>query len=298
MPDPFLEHRKRQEQDHLRRTVGDQDPMGSLITLEMNITELCNRTCVFCPRADPKVYPNQNLHMPVATAEKVAGDLASLRYRGRVSFSGFGEPFLHKSFLDILRAFRRRLPETVLETNTNGDQLNPEKVRQAFAAGLTNIYVNLYDGAHQKGPFEIMMAAADVPPERYTLRDHWMGPGAEYGLNLNNRSGMVHMEGERPPEELRGKPCHYPFYKMIVDWDGKVLFCSNDWGRKIVVGNVLTQHVRDIWLSPEMAEVRARLMKGDRSVSPCDTCNVVGTLHGKSSFDLLVAHYQRTGGAR
>ena len=37
--------------------------------------------------------------------------------------------------------------------------------------------------------------------------------------------------GGRSPADLAGRPCFYPFYKMLVDWDGRVLFCSNDWGR-------------------------------------------------------------------
>ena len=34
--------------------------------VELNTTELCNRKCPFCPRVDPKTYPNQNIHMDVS----------------------------------------------------------------------------------------------------------------------------------------------------------------------------------------------------------------------------------------
>ena len=33
-------------------------PLFSFV--ELNVNELCNRTCVFCPRVDPKIYPNLN----------------------------------------------------------------------------------------------------------------------------------------------------------------------------------------------------------------------------------------------
>ena len=89
--------------------------------------------------------------------------------------------------------------------------------------------------------------------------------------------------------------CHYPFYKMLVDWNGDVLFCSNDWGREIIVGNVMTTGVRDLWLSERMFEVRRSLMKGDRSFSPCNTCDVHGTLSGGPSFERLTAHYLSNG---
>lgn len=292
MADAFLEHRKKQEEEHLKRIAGDRDPMNSLITVEFNVTELCNRKCVFCPRVDPKVYPNRSLHMKKETTAKVASDLASFSYRGRISFSGFGEPFLHKEFAALVRICRIYLPESTIETNTNGDFLTVEKIQEIFDAGLTYLYINLYDGVEQRQVFHNLLASAGIDPSRYRLRDHWMGSTQAFGLNLNNRSGMVTMEGMRSPVEVYGKPCFYPFYKMLVDWDGNVLFCSNDWGREIVVGNVHKQHVKDIWMSEDMYRVRGRLMRGDRSVSPCSTCNVEGTLHGRSSFDLLTRYYK------
>lgn len=44
-------------------------PLFSFI--ELNINEICNRSCVFCPRVNPKIYPNQNIHMDLAIAESI-----------------------------------------------------------------------------------------------------------------------------------------------------------------------------------------------------------------------------------
>ena len=282
--DPFLEHRRAQEAAHAM--AADIGVMSSLISVELNITELCNRTCVFCPRVDPKVYPNRNLNMDVAVAEKVARDLASIGSRARISFSGFGESLLHKNFYGIIRAMRAILPDTAIETNTNGDRLTAQVIRDLFDSGLTNLYVNLYDGPEQAPHFDAMFKEAGI--SAYKLRDHW---SESFGLTLNNRSGMLNQPeiGVVPLAEPIKKPCYYPFYKMIVDWNGNVLFCSNDWGREIIVGNVMREHVKDIWMSDAMGKIRDRLAAGDRSRSPCDKCSVDGTLHGRTSFDRLMA---------
>jgi radical SAM protein with 4Fe4S-binding SPASM domain len=295
--DPFLEHRRAQERDHQRRVAEEGGPMASLITIELNITELCNRKCVFCPRVDPAVYPNRNLNMEVATAEKIADDLARIAARCRISFSGFGEATLHRRLTDIIRSIRQRLPDNVIETNTNGDRLTGAKIRELFAAGLTNLYVNLYDGPEQLPKFEAMFAEAGIDPQFWKLRPHWMGAMESYGLTLNNRSGTLNQPeiGVVPLGKPIENRCFYPFYKMLVDWNGDVLFCSNDWGREIVVGNVLEQRVDEIWLSDAMLEIRRRLAAGDRSRSPCSKCSVDGTLHGKSSFERLMKHYARQG---
>ena len=45
----FLEHRREQEKKHWRNTFDGGDSRFDS-TVEINTTELCNRTCVFCPR--------------------------------------------------------------------------------------------------------------------------------------------------------------------------------------------------------------------------------------------------------
>lgn len=291
--DPFLQHRKAQEQAHVARTAGSHDPMASLVSVEMNITELCNRTCVFCPRVDPKIYPNRNLHMDLGISEKVSADLVSIGYAGRISFSGFGEPVLNKEFTDHIHIFREALPDCIIESNTNGDQLTEKVISGLFEAGISALYVNLYDGPEQEAQFKELFAKADIDPNRYHLRPHWAGAN-DFGLTLNNRSGMVDNSdiGVTPLDRPQSRRCHYPFYKMFVDWNGNVLFCANDWGREILVGNVMEKHIKDIWMSQEMEKIRYRLADGDRGHSPCNKCSVEGTLHGGTSFDHLMRYYE------
>tara|TARA_B100001971_G_C17930011_1_gene402226 strand:- start:251 stop:505 length:255 start_codon:yes stop_codon:yes gene_type:complete len=81
---------------------------------------------------------------------------------------------------------------------------------------------------------------------------------------------------------------------MFVDWNGDVLFCSNDWGRERIVGNIIKQSVRDVWMSDEIKKIRKRLIDGNRTASPCNTCSVNGQLFAKSSFDLLKDYYENS----
>ena len=45
--DTFLEYRKKQEQVHLKRIKDSKNPLDSILTVELNTTELCNRKCPF-----------------------------------------------------------------------------------------------------------------------------------------------------------------------------------------------------------------------------------------------------------
>ena len=287
----FLAHRREQEEKHWKKTT-TSNPLDSILTVEINTTELCNRTCVFCPRHDPEVFPNRNLHLTVKGAKTIAEELGDNGFQGKISFSGFGENLLNPYFAEIVKEFRIELPMATLECNTNGDRLTEKKAKELYKAGLDLLYINLYDGIEQMEHFDKIMTKV-THEGRYKYRMHW-GDFEKHGLILNNRSGVMDWVGveDDTVENLKGKPCHYPFYKMFVDWNGDVLFCSNDWGREHVVGNLLSMSLHEVWFSKPMNKIRKRLMKGNRSESPCNKCSVDGSLFGKPSFDLIKEYYE------
>lgn len=281
--DSFLSHRKAMEANHLDLIKNGSDPFLGLLTVEVNTTELCNRTCSFCPRADPEVYPNLNLHMSPFVARRIAENLADASYIGRISFSGYGENLLNPDFPKIIKTFRNALgPSNIIECNTNGDVLTPQLISSIYEAGLNFLYINMYDGESQSGKFDQIFSSAKIASGLWKLRRHY--DQDDYGLFLNNRSGLADWIKFNPGTY---GSCFYTFYKMMVDYNGNVLFCSNDWGRKHIVGNLLHHPVKSIWLSEKMHEFRMKLLYGKRNFSPCDACNVDGTLIGRQS----ASHY-------
>lgn len=285
----FLDYRKQQEKEHLLR-VDSNNPLSSLLTIEINTTELCNRRCVFCPRYDKSVYPNRNLNMTVETADSIGKNLSVNNYKGKISFSGFSENFINKKFVDIVAKLREYLPDSLFECNTNGDFVTEEYVKRLYDAGLNILYINLYDGIDQIDKFNKIMLPFDK--NKYKYRAHYSQ--ADYGLNLNNRGGSISWLGldEDSVENLKGKPCYYPFYKMFVDWNGDVIFCSNDWQKEIKVGNMVNETLESVWLGDKLNRERKRLIKGDRSKSPCNKCSVNGQMFGETSFNIIKEHIQ------
>ena len=70
--------------------------------IEFSLSGLCNRVCVFCPRSNPKEFPNLNKHMSIETYTRVMEDLKSIDYKGGIIYSGFSEPILYKYIFDVL----------------------------------------------------------------------------------------------------------------------------------------------------------------------------------------------------
>ena len=130
--DPNITRKNAFQDAHLASagTLPDGSPVFSEI--EFNITGLCNRLCVFCPRVDPKVFPNVNEHLAIDLYRKILNDLKDIDYSGRVSFSGFGEPLLHPDHLELIRATREVLPGCWLDIVSNGDRVDAEKMMDLF----------------------------------------------------------------------------------------------------------------------------------------------------------------------
>ena len=282
--DDFMAHRKRMEQAHLDRIATTDDPFQGLLTIEVNTTELCNRKCSFCPRVDPKIYPNQPLNMSIEVAKKIASNIGSENYKGRISFSGYGENLMNNNFANIVSEFRKALShDVIIECNTNGDFLTSKNISNLYESGMTYLYVNLYDDEVQVDKFNDLFKKASAKKGTWTLRRHF--DEKDYGLFLNNRSGLVKWI---KTDSKIDQQCFYPFYKMMVDYNGNVLFCSNDWGREHIVGNLLHHSVRKIWLSEKMHDFRIKLISGDRNFSPCNNCSVDGRMIGMQSAELYM----------
>jgi len=253
--------------------------------IDLNITELCNRKCVFCPRIDEAIYPNQNLHMSKKLASKIARELKELDYRGAIVLSGFGESLLHPEHLEIINSLRGAHR---LEIVSSGDRLTVQSIQDLSAAGIDCFIVSMYDGPEQKEKFMTLFEQSGLNSDAYILRDRWHNSADEYGLKLTNRAGLVSV-GNQPKVNVNSA-CFYPSYSMVIDWNGDVLLCVQDWNKRVKAGNVFADNLWDVWRSPTLRKYRKRLMDKNRSLSPCNKCNTDGKLHGKNHRDSWISY--------
>ncbi|NBP04169.1 MAG: radical SAM protein, partial [Proteobacteria bacterium] len=136
------------------KTESFQEHLKGLTTVELCVTELCTRTCDFCPRGNPEVYKNQNLHMSLDTVKKFADRCNDDLFTGDIHISGFGEPFLYKHIFDAVRILKTELPNNRICITNNGDRLTEEKLKGIFECGLDYMIISCYDGLESKQRFE------------------------------------------------------------------------------------------------------------------------------------------------
>ena len=259
--------------------------IGTLRMIEINPIEICNRSCEFCPRSMPKLYPNQNLKTSNQLIEKIAQDLQEISYTGRVGFVGFGEPTLHKGLVKQIKIISQVKTISVIEVNTNGDFLTREKVKEYADAGLTHLTVSMYDKDISKQLESLVKGTCLELVVRHCYSE-------KFELKIVNRNEIF--TGLESKSITRN--CYIPFYKMFIDWNGTVLTCSEDWGRKSDLGNVFRSSIKDIWLGKAINQYRLKLGQGARKdCDPCKSCNINGTLWGHDQHKFFDKYFKELG---
>ena len=254
--------------------------------LELSPIDTCNRKCIFCPKADDSKAPDQPHVMPPALYKRLANELEQLNYQGSVMLAGYGEPMLSKHIVDMTESFAKVCNT---EITTNGDPLNKRRIQQLLDAGINKIVVSLYDGPEQIEQMHELFASAAAPKDSYILRDRWYDENESYGLKLTNRAGILNFGEDL--SLLKKHPCYYPDYMMMVDWNGDVMLCTQDWNRRIKSGNLNFQSLVDVWQSKLLKRYRRHLHAGNRDLPPCNSCNATGTLHGSKQAQIWDEYY-------
>jgi MoaA/NifB/PqqE/SkfB family radical SAM enzyme len=118
------------------------------------------------------------------------------------------------------------------------------------------------------------------------------------GWNKNDlfdfRLGAKPSSGMDPdsPVILR-KVCPLPFYSLAVNVDGSVSACCVDWSHGVVVGDLSSESLLDIWKGERLHTLRLVQLADRKHANPvCASCDYVNGLPQTSNLDAAVNHLQ------
>ncbi len=245
--------------------------------VELSLIDVCNRKCIFCPKSDEKVAPDTYQKMTRKIIDEIHDQLLEIHFKGTISLCGYGEPLLHK---DITYIVKKLSNVSNVEIITNGDVLSSKRLQDLYISDVSKVLVSMYDGPNQIEKFKSMTKQANVPEDMVILRDRWYDKYNDFGVKLTNRAGTI----ETGDQEKIGKykNCFYPTYQLLIDWNGNVYLCPQDWQRKVSMGNVMQETIFNIWTGKTLTSFRKNLLAGNRCSNPCSDCNADGTLLGKN----------------
>lgn len=282
--DPNIKNKSKTVEDRLQFINYENKDLPLPTEIEISESGTCNRTCSFCPRSAPefidkKEFISNELH------EKMCDELKSLNYKGTIRYSGFVEPLLDKNIYNLISMARKKLTDCNIEMVTNGDVLNADRLKELFLKGLSKILISAYDGKKEADDLENLCKNSNLTTQQYIVRHRYLSESDDFGITLSNRSGtMENAEYKiKSLTEPLKKPCYIPAYTFFLDYQGDVLICPHDWGKKIILGNLNTQKLIDIWFSSKAMSIRNKLVNSNRKFSPCNLCDVEGTFMGKKN---------------
>jgi radical SAM protein with 4Fe4S-binding SPASM domain len=280
--DNYIKNERDSIYEDFERKMSTQNLFSSLMLIDLMVTELCNRTCEFCPRHDPAIYPNLNLHMDFDLFKKIIVDLSELNYQNRLLYCGFGESLLYKHIFDSISFIRDNMPwQQNIHLVSNGDRLDKNTIKELFLAGLNKLYISLYDGEEQIDYFNNLFYELGIEEDKYLLQKYYKSKEENYGfVHLSNRAGKL-FSGSY------SGGCNTPFYALSINYDGKTLLCSHDWNKSVITGDLNSQSIYDIWVNSSTLNSYRKMLMSSREQNPCQSCNIIGTLYGNRSKKIL-----------
>lgn len=282
--DPNIKNKSKTVEDKIQ--LFDYEGLKLPLPTEIEISEsgTCNRSCSFCPRSakdfiDKKEFITNELH------EKLCKELQALNYKGTIRYSGFVEPMLDKNIYNLINMVKNFLPDSNVEMVTNGDPLNLKRLEKLFQSGLNRILISAYDGKEDADKLEDLCKSANLSSDQYIVRHRYYSEEKDFGITLSNRSGLMEnaeFKIKSLKEPLKN-PCYIPSYTFFLDYQGDVLMCPHDWGKKVILGNLNKENLTEIWFSKKSMQIRKMLNKSNRNFTPCNVCDVEGTFMGEKN---------------
>jgi MoaA/NifB/PqqE/SkfB family radical SAM enzyme len=255
-------------------------------TIALEISSRCNRSCKFCPVAYNH-RPDENMDLDLL--DKALTELGEMNYRGRIELYIYNEPLREWQWaLDVLRMMRAQVPRACLMIATNGDYAkNGDRLAELYDAGLNQLLINCYSkGLYEKrvGWIDCLKSAHGVvdgnvynyvSPKKRVVQMLDKSEPETFGtgiFRLVNRAGNI-PEFMPATCEPVSRMCVKPFRFLNIDWTGRALVCCMDYHSDLSYGNVKNKTLVELWNYPVMNAYRTRLLKKDRSLPLCRSCD-------------------------
>ena len=220
----------------------------------------CNRNCEFCPNNDR--YPNRKQGMmPTELWKKIINQLSAIDYHGRISPHLFGEVLLDKRIISHIAYAREKCPKSELLIMSNGDFLTEQLLKELIEAGLDSILITNYD--------DIEKTDLNYITNKYRgyviLRNF-------SDVEKINRAGILDNVG-KPINNIL--PCFRPLNQLVINWQGDVILCCNDYYEKHIFGNANDENILQIWRSKKMKRFQNILSQegGRLKIDICKECD-------------------------
>ncbi len=272
------------------------------MSLDIGTTNACNSNCVMCPHHLLKEigFMDMNLY------KKIIDNCASFGVKS-VVLSFFGEPLLDQTIIEKIKYAKSK--DLIVGFYSNASLLGLEISKRLIESGLDWITISF--DAYSKETYEkirvglrfdetseniinfmkmrnelglkkpsVSLVLVELDENRKEIKKFYkQWKNIVDGLNILNQrnwAGNLDKDSEKSFHFKNQKrwPCSFIWQKMVVDWNGDVVLCCDDWNHREVLGNLKEGSIEDIWFGERLKKIRENHLAGEFDKVPlCAACN-------------------------
>ena len=271
----------------------------------LDLTSFCNHACVFC--ANPLIKNKTTM-----SEEMVQRVLLEAYDCGVTDLGLYatGESFLVRNLADYV-ASAKRIGYRYLFITTNGALATPERVKPVIDAGLDSIKFSISAGCREtykeiqgRDDFDLvlenlrwissyrdeknidlnlyvtMVYTEKTKPEVEMLKelvtpfiDEWDPHELTNQCgNMPENNDIGNIVAENPRGRGRRRVCYQPFKGFTITPEGTVSACVIDYSRDLIVGDLKTSTLSEIWSGETYREFRRRHLTRNLDGLICYNC--------------------------
>lgn len=319
-----------------RPDLGPQLPLYQPHVILVDPSSSCNLRCKFCPTGDPYLIKESGRYqgqLSMDLFKKIISDINDFaKPLPILRLYKEGEPLLNKNLVEYIKIAKSSNVSRV-DTTTNGVLLNQALSEKLIESGIDQINISLNgltDYHYQKFTQRSIKVDKVIQQIKYLcsisglttiyvkcIKEHLSEEEQDEFLSIfSGYADKVFLEGLQPnwpqfhfdyvePDYEAGhygqqltqrEVCPFIFYMMVVNSDGTVSACVQDWNHSLIVGDVNTLSLEKIWNGHLLNGIRRKHLEHKRSFySNCRKCPVLlhGCLDNIDDFSLsLLSHYK------
>jgi len=250
---------------------------GYPYTLTVDITNVCNLKCMYCPTGQGKIGRSKGF-ITLPRFKSIINELKEYLYI--VNLFNWGEPLLNKEAFRMIEYVHRNNIFSCLSTNLN--YCNEKMVESLLNSGLDYLIVSIdgasklsYDKYRKGGDFEIVINNLKYLLNRrqnlnknspFIIWRYFIFPHNEHEINkveyMAKELGVDKIEFEQgkidigcqlsninrvSPNNNKFKKCSWLWHNTVINWDGGVSPCCLTFYEKDDFGNIFENGFKNIW---------------------------------------------------
>ena len=275
-------------------------PMG----VDIGVTNACNSDCIMCPHSKLTNIGTMDMKL----YKKIIDNCAKLKIKDIV-LSFFGEPLLDRTLIEKIKYAKGK--RINVSFYSNASLLNESWAKKLIESGLDQITISfdgyskeVYEKIRRGLKFEVVknnilnlmklktklkaknpkinLVLVELEENKHEIKKfygEWKNHVESINIiNMGNWAGKINKKGTKESfhfnYKVKRKPCALIWQKMVVDWNGDVVLCCDDWNHSIILGNLKKQTIEEIWKGEKLREIRKAHLEGKFYKIPiCTKCN-------------------------